>query len=287
MATRVYESGVVQQTIDRVWEAVRPLDFKFLSSVSKCEVEGGVSAAKLGSIRRVRYQDGTVQRFRLVELSDAHNTITYEVLSSEPVLTYLSAVHTIALTRISTLNQTLVELISDFSKDAGSDVIQDSKYKKLEFLQGLSGAVEPKAVKLFRQVSGHASKFDKVTTTLVEAGWKAFDKDNTGVLDKAQMKDVIEGLLKRIAAEAASIRGVVIAMFDAARKPDEKQELKAGDVADTIFADLQKRKDALVREISSKLDINKDGKVDFSEFKLLFAKWFEEKLQEGIRNALK
>jgi len=283
MATRVHESGVIQQAIARVWEVVRPLDFSFLTSVSKSEVEGSVS--KVGGTRRVTYKDGAVQRFRLTELSDANHTLTYELIDSQPEVKYLSAIHSVTLTRISTLNHTLVELVSDFSKDADLNSIQDAKYKKLDFIRQLATAVEPKAVKFFRQVSMRTSKFDKLTGGQVDEAWSAFDKDGNGVLDKTEMKEVIEGLLKRIASEQAAIRGAVANMFQDAK--DEKTEVKAADVSEEIFRDLQKRKEGLVRELAGRLDINKDGKVDYPEFKLLFANWFESKIQDGIRNAFK
>jgi len=283
MATRVHESGVIQQAIARVWEVVRPLDFSFLTSVSKSEVEGSVS--KVGGTRRVTYKDGAVQRFRLTELSDANHTLTYELIDSQPEVKYLSAIHSVTLTRIGTLNHTLVELVSDFSKDADLNSIQDAKYKKLDFIRQLATAVEPKAVKFFRQVSMRTSKFDKLTGGQVDEAWSAFDKDGNGVLDKTEMKEVIEGLLKRIASEQAAIRGAVANMFQDAK--DEKTEVKAADVSEEIFRDLQKRKEGLVRELAGRLDINKDGKVDYPEFKLLFANWFESKIQDGIRNAFK
>jgi len=285
MATRVYESGVVQKSIDKVWEVVRPLDMSFLHIVSKSEVEGGVSASKIGGVRRVTYKDGAQQRFRLTELSDAQHSLTYELIASEPVVSYLSAVHTVTLTRISTLDQTLVELTSDFSKDAGMDVILDSKWKKLDFIKELATAVEPKAVKLYRQVSTRTSRFEKLTGSQVDEAWKAADKDNSGVLDKKDMGPVIEGVLKRVSGEQAAIRNVVAQLFD--EKSDSKTGLKADDVSAAIFQDLSKRKDALVRELSAKLDVNKDGKVEYAEFKLLFANWFAGKLQEGIAHALK
>jgi len=285
MATRVYESGVVQKSIDKVWEVVRPLDMSFLNIVSKSEVEGGVSASKIGGVRRVTYKDGAQQRFRLTELSDAQHSLTYELIASEPVVSYLSAVHTVTLTRISTLDQTLVELTSDFSKDAGMDVILDSKWKKLDFIKELATAVEPKAVKLYRQVSTRTSRFEKLTGSQVDEAWKAADKDNSGVLDKKDMGPVIEGVLKRVSGEQAAIRNVVAQLFD--EKSDSKTGLKADDVSAAIFQDLSKRKDALVRELSAKLDVNKDGKVEYAEFKLLFANWFAGKLQEGIAHALK
>jgi len=281
MATRVYESGVIQQTIDRVWEVLRPLNLTFLSTVQSTELEGGVSASKVGGVRRVTYRDGTVQRVALRELSDAQHSVTYEIIESTPAISYMSAIHTITLRRVTSVNHTLIELASDYSSDANSGVIADSKFKKLEFISQLAKASESKAVKFFRQLN--LGKLDRLTSDQVDAAWRLFDKDGNGVLDKGEIGDVIDGLLKRLSAEQSAIVGALASMFADA---DEKSEIKAEDVGATIFTDLSKRKVALSRELAGKLDVNKDGKVDYAEFKLLFGAWIEEKITEGIALAL-
>jgi len=280
MATRVYESGVIQQSIDRVWEVLRPLNLSFLASVSRSEIEGGVSCSKVGGIRKVTYKDRTVQRIRLSELSDAEHSLTYEIVTSEPEVKYLSAIHTVTLRRITSVNHTLVELTSDFSRDAGADVILDSKFKKLEFIQQLSKGSESKAAKFFRQLN--LGKLDRLTTDQVDAAWRLFDKDGNGVLDQTEIADVIDGLLKRLASEQSAIVGALASMFADA----EDKEVKVEDVSAGIFEDISKRKAGLIRELKGKLDINKDGKVDYAEFKLLFGGWLEDKITEGIAAAL-
>jgi len=67
---------------------------------------------------------------------------------------------------------------------------------------------------------------------------------------------------------------------------EEKGEVKAEDVTFNLFEDLGKRKVALSRELAGKLDVNRDGKVDYAEFKLLFGGWLEEKITQGIAAAL-
>jgi len=70
------------------------------------------------------------------------------------------------------------------------------------------------------------------------------------------------------------------------RDADEK-EVKVEDVSSGLFEDLSgKRKAGLIRELAGKLDVNKDGKVDYAEFRLLFGNWLEHKLTEGIAAAL-
>lgn len=280
MATRVHESGVIQQSIDRVWDVVRPLDLSFLSTVARTELEAGASSSKVGGVRRVTYRDGTVQRLKLGELSDAEHRLTYEVIESTPPVPYLSAIHTIHLRRVTSVGHTFVEFYSDYSKDADSAVLQDSKFKKLDYLKNLAKASESKASKFFRQLN--FAKLDRLTTDQVDAAWRLFDRDGNGVLDKTEIGDVIEGLLKRLASEQSAVIGALASMFADA---DEK-EVKVEDVTERMFDDLGKRKAGLVRELAGKLDVNKDGKVDYAEFKLLFGAWLEEKITEGIAAAL-
>jgi len=276
----VHESGVIHQLIDRVWEVLRPLDLSFLTAVAGTEFEAGASSSKVGGVRRVTYRDGTVQRVKLVELSDAEHTLTYDVIESIPPVRYLSAIHTVKLRRITSVNHTLVECTSDFSKDADTTVILDSKFKKLDLIKQLAKASESKASKFFRQLN--FAKLDRLTSDQVDAAWRLFDRDGNGVLDKREISEVIEGLLKRLASEQA---GIVSALSNMFADADDK-EIKAEDVTEIMFADLTRRKEGLARELAGKLDVNRDGKVDYAEFKLLFAQWLEDKITEGIAGAL-
>jgi Ca2+-binding EF-hand superfamily protein len=253
-----------------------------MASVAKVEFEGGVSASKVGGVRRVSFKDGTVFRVKLLELSDAENTVTYDVIETSTPVPYLSAIHTIRLRRVSSIGHTLVEFTSDYSKDAGPDVIADAKFKKLEYLANLAKACESKAAKFFRQLN--FAKLDKLTTDQVDAAWKLFDKDGNGTLDKKEISDVIEGLLKRISAEQSVIYSALASMF---READEK-EVKVEAVTEDLFGVVgnPKRQQALVRELAGRLDVNKDGKVDYAEFKLLFSSWLEEKITEGIADTI-
>jgi len=256
------------------------LDLSFLNAVSRTDLEAGASSSKVGGIRRVTYRDGTVQRVKLVELSDAEHSVTYDVIESVPAVRYLSAIHTIRLRRVTSVGHTFVEFTSDYSKDADAAVILDSKFKKLDFIKQLAKASESKAAKFFRQLN--FAKLDRLTSDQVDAAWRLFDRDGNGVLDQREISDVIDGLIRRLASEQASIVSALANMFADA---DDK-EVKAEDVTATMFEDLTKRKVGLSRELAGRLDINKDGKVDYAEFKLLFGGWLEEKITEGIAAAL-
>jgi len=139
MATRVHESAVIVASIADVWAVIRGLNFSFLSTVEKVDVEGHADA--VGSLRTITYKDKTQQKVKLVELSDAAHKLSWELIESNPPTLALSAIHTLALRRISHDNTTLLEFTSDYSKDATDEVIQDSKYKKLEFFGDLRTAL--------------------------------------------------------------------------------------------------------------------------------------------------
>jgi len=140
MATRVFESALIQYPIDEVWNVLHHLDFSFLSTVAKSDVEGK-TPDEVGSIRNVTYKDKTVQRVKLVELSENEHKLSYELIESIPAVSVLSVVHTWRLRRVTHDNSTLFEFVSDFSKDASDSVISDSKYKKLELFKDLREAL--------------------------------------------------------------------------------------------------------------------------------------------------
>lgn len=137
MATRVYESRVINASTDKVWEHVRSLDLStWVSSVKSVEIVGG--ASEVGSLRKVHFNDGTTQVYKLLELSDLNHTLTYDLIESNPPVTVTSAIYTLALKRVTHDNTTFIEWYSDFSNDATQEVLQDSKYKKQEGLESLS-----------------------------------------------------------------------------------------------------------------------------------------------------
>jgi nucleoside-diphosphate kinase len=158
MTTRVHESAIIAFPIGEVWNVIRPLDLSFLSTVTSANVDGKQEQDEVGSFREVIYSDKTRQRLKLVELSDASTTLTYELIESTPAVKYMSAVHTVKLRRITHDNSTLIEFTSDFSKDADTAVIQDSKYKKLDFFKDLRTALGKGA--------GKAEKKDEKKSTI-------------------------------------------------------------------------------------------------------------------------
>jgi hypothetical protein len=156
-----------------VWDVLRPLDFSFLPSVATSVVENRQNPAKVGSERRVLYKDGTMQLLKLTELNDATFTLTWDVIMSEPAVSYTSAVHTIRLRRVTQpTKQTLVELISDYSSDASLEVIEDSRFKKLELVKALRDTVlgrgQPASLQAFIRRAEQAEELIRLLTARMD-----------------------------------------------------------------------------------------------------------------------
>mmetsp|Transcript_25379 Transcript_25379/g.40715 ORF Transcript_25379/g.40715 Transcript_25379/m.40715 type:complete len:189 (+) Transcript_25379:108-674(+) len=136
MSLHVEESAVIVGSIDSVWELIRPLDFKFLPNVESVESSGASDKKEadnaVGGLRIVQYKDNIKQTYKVLELSDIHHTITYDLIESSPSVSFSSAVYTISLKRITESNSTFICWTTDFSNDAGQAEVQDSKFKKLE-----------------------------------------------------------------------------------------------------------------------------------------------------------
>merc|ERR1719433_290233 len=108
------------------------MDFKFAPNINDAaeEKESG-NGVSVGSDITLTYTDKTVQKVKLLAMNDLEYSVTWEMVSSEPAVSYSSAVHTISLRRITTQlgdqkGQTFIQWVTDFSNDASAEVIQDS-----------------------------------------------------------------------------------------------------------------------------------------------------------------
>ena len=96
MATRVWNSSTIAAPIAAVWNLVRPVDFRYLGTVADVSLEERSSSpSTVRAIRKVHYTDKTVQRIKLLELSDADFAVSWELLESVPAVTFLGCVHSV------------------------------------------------------------------------------------------------------------------------------------------------------------------------------------------------
>jgi len=134
MATRVHETAIIAYPIDQVWNVIRPVDFGFWANVAGSEVDAD-------GVRTVKFNDKTVQKFRVTEISEQNHQITFELFESNPPVEYLSASHRWSLRRVTQDNTTFFEAETVYSKDASVNLTEDSRYRKLDLFKELRAAL--------------------------------------------------------------------------------------------------------------------------------------------------
>ena len=132
------ESTVLPCPIAKAWALFRDLAFDMIApqQVKATDFEsGGTTAAHVGSVLKVTYQDGSVWRIRVTEFSERLHRIAYEVLDVEPAVTTASRQGELSFVAVTSDNTTFWTWTTEFSNDADLAVISDQKYKKLEFFK--------------------------------------------------------------------------------------------------------------------------------------------------------
>ena len=87
MATRASASLVIPHKIEDVWEKIR--DFTFIGRVitdieSSTILEEGRPADSVGCTRVTKWKSGEARHHRLLELSDLHFRLAFELTFSDP-----------------------------------------------------------------------------------------------------------------------------------------------------------------------------------------------------------
>merc|ERR1719494_722066 len=98
-ATRSLESCALNAPVSRVFEMFRDMTFKYNPNI---EVEESKSEVGVGSIRKLKYKDGTVQSVKILGISDLDFKVSWTIVTSEPAVSYSSAVHQVQCFRITT-----------------------------------------------------------------------------------------------------------------------------------------------------------------------------------------
>jgi len=138
-STHQYEASVLAVQLDPLWTVLKAFNWTQVLPnrvASTTFTDGGVGT--VGSHVRVTFNDGSVWVYHVVEVSDIYHKLVFELVAAEPELSYTGALHTIRLYRDTVLGQTFMIWETDYTNDAGLDVVQDSKYKKHEFFTGAS-----------------------------------------------------------------------------------------------------------------------------------------------------
>eukprot|EP01126_Amoeba_proteus_P005847 TRINITY_DN119_c0_g2_i19.p1 TRINITY_DN119_c0_g2~~TRINITY_DN119_c0_g2_i19.p1 ORF type:complete len:110 (+),score=22.81 TRINITY_DN119_c0_g2_i19:172-501(+) len=93
-------------------------------------MDDGASPTQVGGNRTVVWKNGVQRKHKLLELSDARRTISWELLpgSDDEVVSAVSAQQvTVSLKRVTQDNSTFISWETDFSADVASNIIKDEQ----------------------------------------------------------------------------------------------------------------------------------------------------------------
>ena len=136
-STQTCESSVFNAPGRKVWQDVKVLAFdKMLPSfvyslftiyypskkVEKCEYTIG-EPGKIESEVKVTFKDKAEWTFKILEISELHAFITYELVMAEPPIDASSVLSSIKLHKVTDENHTFVIWESIFSNDANAFVL--------------------------------------------------------------------------------------------------------------------------------------------------------------------
>merc|ERR1711953_656619 len=138
----VRESAVIEAAIGDVWAVVGKVDFSWRTDVKECKVAG--ESDQLCN-RECTYKDGMKQTKALRGLNSYDYSATWEMVASEPAVSYASARYGVKLEEITVTKQTLAIFTTTYSNDASIEVIEDQKYKLREGLTELNTLCAKKA----------------------------------------------------------------------------------------------------------------------------------------------
>jgi hypothetical protein len=254
MATRVWESAIIRAPIGKVWASVRPVDFRYLGTVVDVNLEGKAAPSMVGGVRVVSYKDKTVQKIKLLELSDSIYSVTWELIESTPPISFMSAVHTIHLRRITESDSTFIEWTTDFSRDASNEVLADARFKQLENFNALDISLQPtlpeaktapvkeskkgaKAAETKMQMPKLQRQLSLNSKTLLQKAFGKLDSKGTGTIDREAAIDYYQKVCTKadVQKERASMiladfkeKKITFSdfsnFFKAAQLPDQKLE---------------------------------------------------------------
>jgi len=209
-ATRSFESCIFDAPIEDVFRMFRPVNFKYDPSIELQEMKDADTQGA-GSLRKVQYKDA-LQTLQVLGISDLDFKVQWNMIASEPPVSYSSAVNQVQCHRITSQfgkrgPQTMVAWQTDFSNDASANVVADSNLKKKD------------AFKLIKTALGNrllASELDTEMMAFIthkSKSWEAF----SGAFAKAGEM----GLFKKL-----SIKRCVVSRGDVDDKGNVEVHIK-------------------------------------------------------------
>jgi uncharacterized protein YndB with AHSA1/START domain len=134
---QIYVSSVLGAPIEQVWSLLRDFDGlpRWHPAIAKSRIEAGRDAAAVGCVRALTLKSGEGVREQLLELSDEHKRVIYNILDSDVGL--LNYVSVMTLFPVTDRNETFVSWSADFTTIAGLEAEKARMVEKDVFQAGL------------------------------------------------------------------------------------------------------------------------------------------------------
>jgi len=133
----VRESGLISASVDEVWNAVKRLDFSWREDIVECTASKIKNETINYSRRTAKFTDGTIQMMCITGLDSYDYKLSWEIIASEPAVSYSSAHFSLSLESVTCSNQTVIFFSTRYSNDANSAVTADQKYKLRDAIKNL------------------------------------------------------------------------------------------------------------------------------------------------------
>lgn len=137
--TRVKQSAVIPVAPSAFWSSLCKLDFKWWNLVAASEFVSG-AAGQVNSVVKLTFADKATWTLRVVGISELRKTIEFELLETNPSAGCSSALHELAVHEVTLTGESFFVWTADYSSDASAELIQDSKFKRVEAFRHLIAA---------------------------------------------------------------------------------------------------------------------------------------------------
>jgi len=133
------ESCVIPANKESVWQLFIEFDLPklFPSHILLVKFTSG-NPGQINSFFDVTYKDGSVWTYRLTEISDCKKAvIAFELVCTSNPIEFTSLYQKIHMYPVTEDKTTYLVWESEYSNDVNSHIVQDGKYKKLDYFKDL------------------------------------------------------------------------------------------------------------------------------------------------------
>lgn len=138
-------SAIVEKHIETLWNEIRVMNFAWMPHLQECTSTSEGDEIKIDDTRTLVFDDGTVQTVAIRGLDGYDHNAMWELLSSEPSVSFSGAVYSVHLEKVTLTGHTFLKFTSEFSNDADVFVLMDQKFKLEDYLKHFTDATDVKA----------------------------------------------------------------------------------------------------------------------------------------------